>query len=361
VIASTQLRSQHWLYLSIGLVLGLAAAVSAISSTDPEGVWARIAVILLTVGVAMWLPWPSLLMMVPAIWLVPNFMRGIVSDEAYWTSATALELPGLLALAAATVLGRFNLRYLEEENAALSEAVDQLADIDPETGVYQEKGLIDAIEAELVRSRRFGRSFALVLAGVSDLSQRFDYREAADWQAGFKSSATILRSTRARIDRVYRHGDRGFALILPETGQREVAGLVRRLIRTAKRATPAESEPGGPLAMHFGVTFFPQCATTVDDLLRRADIVMRLAERSPTRLGMDSAEAPEMPPPETLRRPEPLPIPVAAADPLLALTAAGDGGAAAAVPPVGEAVAELLGHLNETLELIKQMRSSSAA
>jgi GGDEF domain-containing protein len=356
----SQPRPQTWLYLSIAGVLTLAAGVSAISADDPDGVWWRLGMILVTVAAAMWLPWPALIMSVLTIWVVPNFVRGVISEDAYWNNLTALELPGLLALGAVSLAARFYLHGLEDENAALSDAVDQLSDLDPETGVFNERGLVEAIEAEIARSRRFGRGFAFMIARVSDLSQRFDYRDATEWKAGLRASATVLRTTRARIDRVYLHGDRGFALILPETGQREVTGLVRRLIRTAKRSNPAEGEPGGPLPMHFGVTFFPQCATTVDDLLRRAEIVMRLADRSPTRLGTDSAEAPSMPLPETLRKPEPAPVPspLAITEPASLLSFA--GAAPVSVPP-GEAVAGLLGHLDETLELIRKLRAGSAA
>jgi hypothetical protein len=42
----------------------------------------------------------------------------------------------------------------------------------------------------------------------------------------------------------------------------------------------------------------------VDALIQRAEVALRLAERSPTRLQLDSAEAADLPPPETLRRSE---------------------------------------------------------
>jgi hypothetical protein len=54
--------------------------------------------------------------------------------------------------------------------------------------------------------------------------------------------------------------------------------------------------------VHFGATFFPDCATTVDDLLRRAEVALRIAASNTTRYQLDSAEAPEMPPAESLRR-----------------------------------------------------------
>jgi diguanylate cyclase (GGDEF)-like protein len=176
--------------------------------------------------------------------------------------------------------------------------------MDPETGVYDERQLRISIEAELSRSRRFGRTFSLVLVGIDEMRQRFDYRDEALWKQSFTATADLLRGTRHNVDRVYRFGDDGFALILPESGPDDVNGLVRRLRRVARRARPAEGEPGGPLPAYFGATFFPVCATSTDDLLRRAEIALRIADKNANRVQLDSAEAPEMAPVETMRQPE---------------------------------------------------------
>jgi GGDEF domain-containing protein len=155
---------------------------------------------------------------------------------------------------------------------------------------------------ELSRSRRFGRTFALVLVGIDEMRQRFDYRDETVWQASFSTTAELLRGTRNNVDRVYRYGTAAFALILPESEPKDVNGLARRLRREARNAKPKEGEPGGPLPVHFGATFFPTCATTVDDLIRRAEIALRIADGNPSRVQMDGAEAPEMPPVESLRQ-----------------------------------------------------------
>ena len=174
---------------------------------------------------------------------------------------------------------------------------------DPATGVCDERLLRPALEMEVARGRRFNREFAFVLVGIDQMRQRFDYRDETAWEESFIATAKMLRGTRNHVDRVYRYGMSSFALVLPESGARDVQGLVRRLTRTARRSSPAEGEPGGPLPCHYGATFFPQAATTTEDLLRRAEVTLRLAESSPTRVQIDSAEAREMAAPETLRTP----------------------------------------------------------
>jgi diguanylate cyclase (GGDEF)-like protein len=223
-------------------------------------------------------------------------------EEDLFSSTMLAELPGLLGVALFAALSRINLRRLEDEDMLMGATSDEFGGVDAETGVYEERLLRPALDSELARARRFARQFALVMVGVDELRQRFDYRDQENWGKSFTATANLLRSTRTHIDRAYRFGSANFALILPESGEREVTGLIRRLRRVARQASPAEGEPGGPLPTHFGATFFPQCATTTDDLLRRAEVALRLADKNSTRIQIDGAEAPGMPPLETLRR-----------------------------------------------------------
>jgi diguanylate cyclase (GGDEF)-like protein len=236
-----------------------------------------------------------------ALWLAAGALRGQLYDQGMFTSAMLVELPGVIVLAGFAFLSRQMLGEFEQESVRKGASSETLLGIDPATGVYDERHLRSAIEAELTRARRFSHEFAFVLVGVDERRQRFDYSDE-EFQASFGATATLLRGTRTHIDRVFRFGADGFALILPESGEREVRGLVRRLRRVARDVKPPEGEPGVPLPVHFGATFFPQCATTVDDLLRRAEIAMKLAEKTVNRLQIDGAEAPDMPAPETLRR-----------------------------------------------------------
>ena len=296
-------RQRTTLYLSLAGLMMMVAAISALSARDPDGVTVRTGMILLTVGAALWLPWQALLPATLAVWLGPNLARNAVEGYELFSINMMLELPGLLGLAAMSTMARLALRDLEQEDVMLGLNRSSVG-IDPATGVFEESQLRSTLEVELSRSRRFGRSFALVLVGIDEMRQRFDYRDEEVWQASFAATADLLRGTRANVDLVYRYGSAGFALVLPESGPKDVNGLVRRLRRVAREVKPREGEPGGPLPAHYGATFFPTCATTVDDMLRRAAVALRIADNNANRVQLDGAEAPEMPPAETLRQPE---------------------------------------------------------
>jgi diguanylate cyclase (GGDEF)-like protein len=303
-------RKRTVLYLSIGGLVATATAVSAVPAGDPDGIGLRAGTIMLTVSAALWLPWQVLFPAVLLIWLGPNYYSHVlvshvlVPDATLFSRHTILELPGVLGLALFAVLVRQALHRIEVESLMLGATSGEFGGVDPDTGVYEERLMRPAIDEELARARRFNRRLALVLVGVDEMRQRFDYRDQTRWAASFNATAQLLRSTRIHIDRVYRYGASGFALLLPESGEREVAGLIRRLRHVARRAEPPEGEPGGPLLTHFGATFFPDCATTSDELIRRAQVALRVAEKNSNRVQIDSAEAPDLPEPQTLRRPQ---------------------------------------------------------
>jgi diguanylate cyclase (GGDEF)-like protein len=292
-------------------------------------------------------------------------MQSAIDGSTFGDLNMVLELPSLLGLAAFSALAHLSLRRFEDENLLAGAMREDLVGVDLATGVYEERLLRPALDSELSRSRRFNREFAIVLIGVDEMRQRFDYRDEQSWRASFTSTAHLLRGTRTNIDRVYRYGETAFALLLPESGEREVRGLVRRLRRVSKRTTPPEGEPGGPLPTHFGATFFPQCATSVDDLLRRAEVALRIAERNPNHLQFDSAEAPGQPDPETLRRLPVQPV-INARTPIAATSAPADTAVRAEAPelpegPLSDAVPEILKRMDETLDLIRSLRNGQAA
>lgn len=166
-------------------------------------------------------------------------------------------------------------------------------------GIQPQSLLVPAIEAELARSRRFGRGFALVIANSDALHRRFTLRQTKDQQAAAIATAELLSQTRERVDRVFRYGPNGFALLLPESEPAAVEGMIRRL-RSLGRSEPLQDVVSAS-ALFFGATFYPSCSTTVEGLLKRGELSLRLARASAARLHLDGARAAEEQPVDTLR------------------------------------------------------------
>ena len=279
------------------------------------------------------------------IWLGQATIRGIGNTVAPLSATGIAGLIGMCALGACGFLIRLYLEQLADSAAQYT---------DPESDMPSGQALQATVEKEIARSRRFGREFSLILIGLDRRRLRFDHRRDKDWRLAFQTTTELLRSSRANVDRVFRHDERTFALVLPETGPNEVTGLIRRLNRLARAFNPGGSEPEGPSPINFGVTFFPQAATTAEDLIRRAEITLRLAEKSPTRVKYDGAEAPDLPAPELLRRADGgTPGPETPA-----LEQTGPDSGTSPAPPLEDALGALLEHLDATLDLIEEFKSA---
>jgi GGDEF domain-containing protein len=296
VIGSLTLRQRLLLYLTSLALLVTGGAVSLISAVDPDALWMRVGMILMAVGLGLWAPRLALLPAVLAAWLLPNAGRAYLLDAPLIHAWSLAELPGLALLALLATAAHYQL---QRSDTRPGQPVPDFHDLDP--AVLPEWQFRADAEVELARCRRFERQFAVMLIGVEGLRKRFDYRDEQAWRVSFLKTSSVLTQTRALIDRVYRYGDRSFGMVLPESGADEVNGLVRRLTREAQMAEPPLGAPGGPLSVHFGAALYPDCASSVDELFRRAEIALRLAEKSPTRLKVDGAAAPDVDP-KTLRR-----------------------------------------------------------
>ena len=167
-------------------------------------------------------------------------------------------------------------------------------------GIYDQSELKAAIEAELARSRRFGHEFALVIAAPQSPGLQ-PWRRLTRETEALASTAKLLGGTRFGTDKVFRYGPSGFAVLAAESGPAAVTGMVRRLLRTAKRRKPAEGEAGGPLPLVFGASFYPTRATSSEVLLARAKVALKLAQHSPSRFHLDGAEGAGEVNPQTLR------------------------------------------------------------
>jgi hypothetical protein len=112
-------RKRTALYLSIAGLLLMVAAVTAVSARDPDGVWLRIGIVMMTIGAAFWLPWQALLPAALLIWSGPNAISAQIDERAIIDTNMLLELPGVLGLALFAGLMRLSLRRLEAEDVLL--------------------------------------------------------------------------------------------------------------------------------------------------------------------------------------------------------------------------------------------------
>src|SRR5436190_2151611 len=153
--------------------------------------------------------------------------------------------------------------------AERTEAVDRLRRLavsDPLTGLSNYRQLAHALDAEIRRSSRTDRPFAVVLMDLDGLKKVNDrYGHLVGSMALRRVAEALLGSCRG-IDTAARFGGDEFALVLPETGDAAAWHVARRV---ADRVARDGEQP--PLSVSVGVAVHPRDGVTLEALLNAAD------------------------------------------------------------------------------------------
>jgi diguanylate cyclase (GGDEF)-like protein len=156
------------------------------------------------------------------------------------------------------------------ENARRYEEARRLADMDPVTGLQNERYFDGRLAREVSRARRYERELALLLFRL----------EFADGGTSLLTTVgrRVLSAVRSADVSCYL-GNGRFAIILPEVGVREAEHLHRRL---QFALGPRLEEDGSKLDLVSGLLeLFPE--DNAETFLRRAQKTLRQAEKAKTR------------------------------------------------------------------------------
>jgi diguanylate cyclase (GGDEF)-like protein len=145
----------------------------------------------------------------------------------------------------------------------------ELAVTDPLTGLANHRQLVQALEAEIKRSRRTAQPLAVVLLDLDGLKQINDRHGHLAGSLAIRRVAEALLGSCRATDTAARFGGDEFALVLPETGEAAAWHVARGVVD--RLATDAE-KPN--LSISVGVAVYPGNGETVEALLNAADIAL---------------------------------------------------------------------------------------
>jgi diguanylate cyclase (GGDEF)-like protein/PAS domain S-box-containing protein len=152
------------------------------------------------------------------------------------------------------------------EQRALEEQLRHQAFSDSLTGLANHRHLFDVLNAEVHRSKRTGREFALLLLDLDGLKRINDqFGHMAGNQALCRVARIVADCCRS-IDTAARHGGDEFALVLPET---DVAAATFVAMRICDCLAKDVENPA--LSVSVGVASYPRDAETIAALLYAAD------------------------------------------------------------------------------------------
>jgi len=140
---------------------------------------------------------------------------------------------------------------------------------DPLTGLSNYRHFIDVFNAEADRSRRTGRTFALVLFDLDGLKVINDTFGHLSGTHAICRVGNTMRVYCRNIDTAVRYGGDEFALVLPETQESGAYEVARRISLQVAHdgGTPA-------ISVSFGITTFPEGGMTFEEVFGRADAAL---------------------------------------------------------------------------------------
>lgn len=219
------------------------------------------------------------------VWI--SFVLGLATWSALLTwailgprlGATVQVLFGVLVVtegaAMAVLLAIYSYKWqLDEAERHVNELQDLAAQLkeasarDSLTGLYNHGYLMNRLQHEISRARRYDRDLAIVIIDLNDFKRVNDELGHLAGDKVLKQVADAIQRRTREQDMSARYGGDEFCLILPETDAKGVQALAASL-RTEMDVL--EALPGEPLRFGCGTATFPRDGSDVRSLFSAAD------------------------------------------------------------------------------------------
>ena len=166
-------------------------------------------------------------------------------------------------------------RHSDEERKALIEDLEYLSTVDPLSGLLNRRALMEFLNAEADRAKRYGRRLSLILADVDNFKDINDTLGHTAGDEAIKVVAEVFREVVRKADVVGRYGGDEFLVVMPETSAKGAEDLAARLLEALK-AEPAKLGPKArrTMTLSIGVASFDFKHDTVDTLITHADTAL---------------------------------------------------------------------------------------
>jgi diguanylate cyclase (GGDEF)-like protein len=152
------------------------------------------------------------------------------------------------------------------DNAQLFDQVSTMASSDSLTGLANHRRLTDVLESEIQRSRRTGRSFAVLLFDLDGLKKINDKFGHLTGSRAIKRLGVALRDNSRSIDTPARYGGDEFVLVLPEASEQEAE---RAAVRICSQLATDGQKPS--ITVSVGLAVYPKDGVSIEKLLGAAD------------------------------------------------------------------------------------------
>jgi diguanylate cyclase (GGDEF)-like protein len=202
---------------------------------------------------------------------------GIPSNNVAERAVSALFL--LLTLARCTALGlyanelRMSLYRRGKQLKAAVQRIEEIAEVDELTGLFNRRSITRALEAEIARAQRSASPSCIALIDIDwfkSINDKFGHPAGDE---ALRTFAINIAANIRTIDKLGRYGGEEFLLILPETSEQSAEKLLNRLRIIVASLDWNDITPGSALTFSAGVAQI-RSAETAESLIERADTAL---------------------------------------------------------------------------------------
>jgi len=168
----------------------------------------------------------------------------------------------------------------EEEKKRLIEKLEFLSKTDSLTGLLNRRALIESLEYEVDRSKRYAAKLSLILCDMDYFKEINDTYGHVAGDAVLQAVSQTIRDSLRGTDITGRYGGDEFMVILPETPFDGAKNFAERIRLSVKKTEIAITENHNVrMSLSLGVTCFNVVSDNLDILVRRADSALYEAKK----------------------------------------------------------------------------------
>jgi|GEM_PF-5964322 len=167
------------------------------------------------------------------------------------------------------------------QNARNLQILEKTASTDPLTGLFNRRVFMEALGREFKSAKRFGRSMAIIMTDIDHFKSINDTYGHSTGDMVLKMFADVLRDNARQVDLVARWGGEEFIIMCKETGREGAINAAERIRQDIeKRSLPVENSKIVKVTCSLGVAVFPEDASTIENLIEKADEHLYSAKKS---------------------------------------------------------------------------------
>ena len=165
------------------------------------------------------------------------------------------------------------------ENISLRRKLQEMADTDGLTGIYNHRYFQHTLDRELSRAERYSRPLSLVMIDIDHFKKLNDTLGHQTGDAVLHDLSMLTKNMLRTTDVFCRYGGEEFVIVMPETDKSGAIGVAERIRRAVEKHNfrSTDGKPFG-ITISLGVSAIPP-VTDKKSLIKAADTALYRAKR----------------------------------------------------------------------------------